>query len=340
MATLDTTITSQTRYVKSDTTEGSTVFVDASGNDTFSNRVLITGGTHHTTARAKFGASSIAISGAADSLIISSSPISFPLGFHFWIYLTAFPSETKKILVGRYTTESEAENACYLSLSPAGLLTYRWFFTQADDSNSVLSSNIPLGEWVHVFCLNNYSSTYVYGEGYYDNYNGVWINGTNTQTVNWQMQLGVNGVVQNKTGINTSYYVNDIYHDIYLTPALIYRPPLIVFSNAEYWLDEVFVYDADILTGNFTPPTKTVSATPFYISGTVKKGDINVSRVVVAYDRVTGEVIGTATSDPDTGIYTISDLANQDMCYAECLPDPLNPDEPVLQLDRIIPKRI
>lgn len=334
MVMFDTTITSQTRYVKSDTTEGSTVFVDASGNDAFSDRVSITGGTHHTTARAKFGASSIAIGGAADSLIISSSPISLPLGFHFWIYLTAFPSETKKILVGRYTTASEIENACYLSLSPAGLLTYRWFFTQADDSNSVLSSNIPLGEWAHVFCLNNYSATYTYGEGYYDNYNGVWVNGTDYQTVNWQMQLGINGTVSNKTGVNSSS------RDSYSTFAPIYRPPLLVFSNAEYWLDEIFVYDADILTGNFTPPTKTVSATPFYISGTVKKGSVNVSRVVVAYDRVTGEVIGMATSDPDTGIYTISDLANQDMCYAECLPGPLNPDEPVLQLDRIIPKRI
>lgn len=334
MAILDTTITSQTRYVRSDTTDGSIVFLDASGNDSFSDRVSITGGTHHTTARAKFGASSIAIGGATDSLIISSSPISYPLGFHFWIYLTAFPSEAKKILVGRYATSSVSEDACFLSLSPAGLLTYRWFFTQAEDSSSVLTSNIPLGEWVHVFCLNNYSATYTYGEGHFDNYNNVWIPGTNYQTVNFQMQLGINGIVQNKTGVNNSA------SNEYATFSTLYRPPLIVFSNAVYWLDEIFVYDADILPGDFTPPIRSVSATPFYISGTVKKGSVNVSRVVVAYDRVTGEVIGTATSDPDTGIYTISDLANQDMCYAECLPDPLNPDEPVLHLDRIIPKRI
>ena len=74
------------------------------------------------------------------------------------------------------------------------------------------------------------------------------------------------------------------------------------------------------------------------ISGTVKENGSNVARTVRAYCRLTGELLGEATSDAGTGAFSINARGRTDNCYVVALDD-LNsaPDYNAVIYDLVLP---
>lgn len=74
------------------------------------------------------------------------------------------------------------------------------------------------------------------------------------------------------------------------------------------------------------------------ISGTVKQGGVACARTVRAYCRLTGEVLGEATSDGTTGAFSINARGKTDSCYVIALDDlTASPDYNAQIFDLIIP---
>ncbi len=85
------------------------------------------------------------------------------------------------------------------------------------------------------------------------------------------------------------------------------------------YVDDVRVKKGDpVQTGNFTPAPNP-SRFP-QISGVVRVESAPASRTVRAYHRDTGAFVGSATSDPSTGAYTINCTTLSDCCVL-CLDD-------------------
>lgn len=96
-----------------------------------------------------------------------------------------------------------------------------------------------------------------------------------------------------------------------------------------------------------TPPAASVRATlrneaglqtsPM-ITGVVKQNGVAVARTVRAYCRLTGEILGSATSDAVTGIFSINARGRLDYCYVIALDDlTSSPDYNCAVFDLVIP---
>lgn len=74
------------------------------------------------------------------------------------------------------------------------------------------------------------------------------------------------------------------------------------------------------------------------ISGTVKENGVNVARTVRAYCRLTGDILGEATSDASTGEFSINARGRVDACYVIALDDTGSaPDYNAVIYDLVIP---
>ena len=70
-------------------------------------------------------------------------------------------------------------------------------------------------------------------------------------------------------------------------------------------------------TENFTPPAQAFPDGQAVVSGVIYDADGNLcSRRVFVHSRGTGRLLGTAMSDPVTGVYKI---AAEEECYVVCL---------------------
>lgn len=75
-----------------------------------------------------------------------------------------------------------------------------------------------------------------------------------------------------------------------------------------------------------------------FVSGTVKQNGVLVSRLVRAYHRKTGQVLGEAYSDATTGVFSIETVGLEDNCYVVALDDiAQTPDFNALIYDLVIP---
>lgn len=236
----------------------------------------------HSTDRSRFGASSIKTinglgtlkvgvpmgQGIAQQYTYDPEPEGFRIDF--WIYVTAFPSETKKIL---YAGEGE-ENSCFLSLSPAGELTLQWF--QMADPTIALTRNLQLGTWAHVFLFGSHCVP------------GLWSQSQIT------LQLAVNGMMVSDTDRALSSYAH--------------YAQSIIFSNLNGYIDDIFITRGAPLTSSFDVPSISAAETNRYITGVVMKGSSYVARTVCAYDSTTKALLGVAISDASTGVYIIPNI--------------------------------
>ena len=81
----------------------------------------------------------------------------------------------------------------------------------------------------------------------------------------------------------------------------------------------------------YTGPTK-------YITGIVKQESVNVSRIVRAYHRKTGEVLGETTSNASTGAFSLVSMGWTDQCYVLALDDlTASPDFNAVISDLVVP---
>lgn len=91
-------------------------------------------------------------------------------------------------------------------------------------------------------------------------------------------------------------------------------------------------------TANFTPPTQLYIPPEYIISGTVTDdAGQPAARTVRVYNRATGTLLGTATSDAVTGAYEFA-LTSTDMVQVVALDDDAGTDYNALIVDRVVPQ--
>lgn len=298
--------------IQSEATDGSTVFIDSSPSSVVINK---SGSIQHTTDSAKYGISSIVSFGSSDYLII---PYYLFINIDLWVNIGSYGS-------GGYIYYGDSQN--YLKIESNGTVTFK-HQNKSITSLSPLSLNI----WNHIYCghtqstvVNSYECSPYYGYGVFS-YTTVL-----TQTVS----LGINGTVATSTG---SIVSNTLMCDGTNINAGLTTPTEIKICQFPGFYEEIRVFTGSIITSDFLPfGTPYPSYTSFTISGLVKEGLNLVPRVIRVYNRTSGELLKSGSSDAN-GVFLINELPNNQECYVVCLDDDAGTQYNALIQDRVIPQ--
>lgn len=202
--------------IHSDTTDGSVAFEDSANG----NAVTPSGGVRHSTAQAKFGASSIYFDGGADYLILPKiMPYGAPFTFDCWAFVTSLANNRPLL--------AQAENN-----SPGGQLIYvrntgKYRYLRSANAGGALLleavNSVPTDQWVHL-------ATVFDGEYWYNFIDGN-LEATVADTGGW-----FDG--DQTLEIGREYYLYDSGYKNYFLG----------------YLDEIRIADEAVWTDSFTPP--------------------------------------------------------------------------------------
>lgn len=268
--------------IHSDDADGSTAFVDAANGET----ITPNGDVQHSTAQAKFGASSLYFDGAGDWLTLPKiMPYGQPFTFDCWVYPTGYSGDFVSPLLSENSGSAEQLLYIRLATTPKGALSR---YRQASFSGAefwLTSPNIvPLAQWTHVAFVFDGSRQYLFINGNLeidaaDTYG--WMSGAAA------LEIGRDVV----PGYETRYF--------------------------QGYLDEIRIADSAVWTQSFTPPTAPYDQVPVTGNGDWRAGltvslagqnlsDRLVDRFEWSAERNAAR-IGTLRLQPAAGTYDPAD---------------------------------
>lgn len=266
-----------------DGTNGSTTFTDSSAS---AKAVTATGNAQISTAQSKFGGASAYFDGTGDYLTVAAST-DFDFGtsgdftVEAFVYIAANSSldaSNRRFAHILSIDNGTAETFSFYvagDASTTGTGLGLWNGTRSESATATISHSA----WHHV-AVTRYAGNLRF-----------FIDGTQVgSTTAFSYQLG-NSTYQPKVGgrawsTNYYYYLNGYIDDLRITKGV-----------ARY-------------TASFTPPTAAYPDNQCVISGVVGTPGNYLERVVRAYRRDTGALVGQAQSNPTTGAYSINTSHN------------------------------
>lgn len=274
-----------------DGTNGSTTFTDSSIS---AKAVTANGNAQISTAQSKFpGGASAYFDGTGDYLSVASSgDFGFGTGdftIECWIYPTAYPqSWAGSYYCGVVSKDASADRGYSLNVSGNGAFSAidfsGWSTNSVNQSVSAsLSGQIQLNTWTHL-AVSRFGNTL-----------GLFVNGSlvNSGAFTAAIRDSATTFKIGAAEFDATYkgYFTGYIDDLRITKGV-----------ARY-------------TANFTPPTEAFTSTQCAISGVVGSPGNYLERLVRAYRRDTGALIGQAVSNPTTGAYSIP-TSHIDECFA------------------------
>ena len=314
--------------IHSDTTEGNDTFVNSGTGP--GDALWVWGDLEHTTAIKKFGATSISLTSSRYFEYTDAFEHYIPgevgtavgqtrqFGVDFWIYLLSYPpSGTGSIIT---TTRKNSNpsipwvDRCTLTIGESGFVRV---ITQDNPQMELTSSVfIPLNTWTHVYMgersvVREVIPTAEGADWDYTFYSTLAINGSvTTKTEDITKYREVSPIEVIKMGVFVGYFDEIRVSDCFVaTDFLLYDVP----------------YPAD------EPPEPGL----YQITGTVLEDTTLVERVVRAYNRDNGALLGSALST--SGTFIISGLVSDDITYVVALDDDDGDCYDALIIDRVIP---
>lgn len=256
-----------------DGTNGSTTFTDVTGKTVTAN-----GNAQISTAQSKFGGASGLFDGSGDRLTVPhSANLSFGAGdftIECWIRPTAFGAQQS--IINKQATLASA-TGYLLALSSTGAPSfYAGDSTNGWDVSLVSGTNLSTGTWYHLAAVRSWNTFTLYVDGV--------SKATTTSSITVHDNANSLFIGTNTDGSTSSF--NGYLDDIRLTKGV-----------ARY-------------TANFTPPTEAFTSTQCAIAGVVGSPGNYLERVVRAYRRDTGALVGQVASNPTTGAYSINTSHN------------------------------
>lgn len=236
------------------------------------------------TAGYKFGGGCLYLDGASYAECPASADWNFGTGdftVEAWVKRSAGGS--RQAVVGQWNNTTD--NSWSMHIGPSNDLA---FFTKdaAFDhyTGTGGSAQLPAGEWVHCAASRQGDTLRLFLNGE--------LKATNTSFAGYS--VGVSGtVLRLGRAVTVSDWFTGYVDDVRITKGV-----------ARY-------------TENFTPPAQAFPDGQAVVSGVVYDSGGNLcSRRVFVHSRATGRLLGTAMSDPVTGVY---EIAAEEECYVVCL---------------------
>lgn len=236
------------------------------------------------TANSKFGGGCLYLDGASYVECPASADWNFGTGdftVEAWVYRQAGGS--RQAIVGQWNNTTD--KSWSMHIGPSNDLA---FFTKDASFDHYTgtggSAQLPAGEWAHCAASRQGDTLRLFLNGE--------LKATNTSFAGYA--VGVSGTVLR---IGRAVTVTDPFtghvDDVRITKGV-----------ARY-------------TENFTPPAQAFPDGQAVVSGVIYDADGNLcSRRVFVHSRNTGRLLGTAMSDPVTGVY---EIAAEEECYVVCL---------------------
>lgn len=253
-----------------DGTNGSTTFTD---NSPTPKTVTAGGNAVISTAKSKFGGSSMYFDGTGDYLSVpASSAFQFGTGaftIEAWVYLTATPGAQGAQIFGRQEYGVGSDYVFHIKSDR----TLTFYLSTAVANVATSTATVPLNSWCHVAVTRSGTTFTVFIDG-------VGESGSSALSTEVPYAVAYSiGADQNGDEANFTGYIDDLR---------------ITKGVARY-------------TANFTAPTRAFSNGLGEVEGVVRD-DANAfcARTVRAYRRDTGALVASTTSDASTGSYILA----------------------------------
>lgn len=290
-----------------DGTNGSTTFTDSSPS---AKTVTANGNAQISTAQSKFGGASAYFDGTGDYLsVASSTDLEFGASDFTVEFLVRIDSSSGQstILAHRASDITQGPLAIF---RPSGTTNLRLYLSTGTSSWNILNGGVVAnalgtGVWKHIAICRNGSTFTAFVDGVSS------IIGSSSATIaSSSADWSIGG------DLNNNYFAGYI-DDLRITKGV-----------ARY-------------TANFTAPTAAYPDNQCVISGVVKDASGNLAeRLVRAYLRSSGKLLGQTLSNPATGDYSIPVESDKE-CFVVCHDSSANPPsggtENAVILDRVIP---
>lgn len=252
-----------------DAANGSAVFFELKGKS-----VMVFGDTKHSNARAKFHGSSAYFDGSGDYLLLADSA-----DWHFgaddftiegWINLLTHASQ-RPIFAQGSVSGSTFSHSLYVNANGALIASFSTSGTGQTHQIASASGTVPTNAWKHIAVSRAGATMRMFVDGAAVGS----VNVSGASFFNSTASLAIGG---NDVGVFYGYMDN-----------------LRVTKGGGRYI------------ANFTPPTEPFPIfVPEQLSGVVLDADGHpISRTVRSYERGTGHLIGTAVSDPETGVFSL-----------------------------------
>lgn len=197
-----------------------------------------------------------------------------------WVYAVAIPTKVNKFAFLLTHDNIGVARGWELFLNDVtGNLGFLAFSSNSEFDTVIDSEPFPIAQWVHVAVTRSGTNLRLFKNG---NIRATDISaGSAIQNPNVGVLLGSNrdrDTVETSGGWNFNGYLDDVR---------------VTKGVARY-------------TANYTPPIAPFDSDPYEVSGTITDGSGNgLSRVVRAYRRDTGDLVGAAASSAFDGTYAI-----------------------------------
>ena len=252
--------------------------------------VTLKGNVARSATQSKFGGYSAYFDGTGDFLTTpASADFAFGSGdftIEAWIYPTN--SSTEQGVVTRWSTAATTNEAFFFGIRPGGVLVLLLSSTgQYQPANDIATPTgaVTYNAWNHIACCRSGGNIYMY----------------------------VNGLLVKTTTFSGSVYASTLATSVgasvnAATPFFGYIDDLRITKGVARY------------TENFTAPNEAFANQMVQVAGTVKDALGNfVARSVHVHRQSDGILAGIATSDANTGTYSIAAL-DTSLHYATCLP--------------------
>lgn len=250
--------------------------------------LTVSGNTAVSSAQSKWGVASAAFDGTGDYLTTPYTSAGFQwwgtYTIEMWVYPVSLSSfsylDGANQLPAAVGNANPASNVNYWSFGPISDGKVRFYYYNGAANFVTSTATVTANQWNHIAVVISPSGIVVYVNGV--GTNAVAVSGTPQESATYPLAIGQ----INNQSING--YIQDLK---------IYK------GYAKY-------------TANFTPATAALPRVPTRLSGTAKdSSNAPASRVIRAYRRTGGALIGTATSDPTTGAWSIDAPIGTDKAY-------------------------
>lgn len=294
--------------IHSDTTDGSTAFVDSSN----SGHIITPADTHHEIDEQKFGATSIEFTAASLSRLDLPDSLDWHMGTGNWtvdFWIKRKTIGTSQYILGQGPTNGATIDSGFIGFRFDTTNKFRTKFLLGDATNYYHYTSGTIADittWHHIALVRNGDLYTVYVDGVAD---------TSTHDV---------------TGYdlaNSAYKLVWGQLGEYVTQSL----------NA--YIDEIRILKGIAAwTADFTPPTTPyeLEAPALSVSGTITEEGSPVARTVRAYNRSTGAFIAGAVSSAVDGSYNI-ELEDTTEVFVVALDDAAGTQYNAVILDKITP---
>ena len=298
--------------------DGTTSFTDVSGHYTITNYNGVASASNLT---AKYGSTSLKFSGSPGGLMLNDTFAwmhdgATPWTFETWINVASAPSVVWGLFGNFYTNAAGNDPYIQIYIAPTGSQVFVICILSGQGTSGsggymlVATPAITVGTWKHVVFEYDGATLRTFLDGVLTSTctkNGVGGSGTSYSP-------GTNGIVNAVIGA----YSNGSFS----FPMPGYIDDMRITKNVARYKSQSFI-----------PPTQALPEGATVVSGMVLDSTGQpCSRVVNVHSRADGHLIGSATSDPTTGAFSIG---STELCYAVALDSTGNYNS--LILDRLDP---